>query len=378
MPEHRKSAMYKLHTLLGSLEQKVASSLSQSYDKLVVVGLNHSKSEKYLKKMMVNLGLIAETFLKQRRIEKLLSNPSGRARLQVRGGGKKKNSLVGSASQQDASLRATNMYLDILVDGTLSKWVLTHLQLFSASCRHDIVQIYTFVNRNKRSKMIFTAYLLSTNPVILSTLLQNFPDPSVGRTSSTLVQEFIRSEPVCARVLKEKVLHLPMFAFCKSTDFDLATEAFSTVITLFTKHPATAVKHMISKYDEFIELYNTLLRSKQYITVRQALRGMHDILQSKQHFKFLIRYVNDPAQLHVILRSLFGKTQSTKLEAFAIFRIFVANPKKQQGVIDSMVEHMDRILALLDSLEVPKGLSTPGFQRSKLDCITRLKKLRPV
>lgn len=66
----------------------------------------------------------------------------------------------------------------------------------------------------------------------------------------------------------------------------------------------------------------------------------------------MIEYINKPAHLKVIMEMLRDNSQIIKLEAFHVFKIFVAYPDKPEGVRKILSKNKERIIQFLNDFNV--------------------------
>ena len=69
--------------------------------------------------------------------------------------------------------------------------------------------------------------------------------------------------------------------------------------------------------------YNQLIQSDNYVTKRQSLKLLGEILLDRKNYTVMIRYINDPDNLKVMMNLLRGKSKTIQFEAFHVFKVFV-------------------------------------------------------
>jgi len=82
-------------------------------------------------------------------------------------------------------------------------------------------------------------------------------------------------------------------------------------------------------FDSFVVKYNILLQSRNYVTKRQSLKLLGELLLNRSNFTIMMRYINNADNLKIMMNMLRGNTKAIQFEAFHVFKIFVANPKKK-------------------------------------------------
>ena len=69
-------------------------------------------------------------------------------------------------------------------------------------------------------------------------------------------------------------------------------------------HNQIVAQFLNENYSDFFEHYSRLLRTDNYVTIRQSLKLLSELLLNRENFSVLQRYVADEANLKVILRVL--------------------------------------------------------------------------
>jgi calcium binding protein 39 len=84
--------------------------------------------------------------------------------------------------------------------------------------------------------------------------------------------------------------------------------------------------------DDFFASFNELLRSENFVTKRQFLQ-MLDTLLYMYNKSIMLRYINEPANLKVVMNALRVNSKAVQLEAFQALKLFVANPNKAAPIV---------------------------------------------
>ena len=127
-------------------------------------------------------------------------------------------------------------------------------------------------------------------------------------------------------------------------------------------------------YDHFVELYNTkLLASDNYVLKRQSLQLLSEFLLERENFKIMIKYIADPQNLKAIMLVLRSKQANIQVEAFHVFKIFVANPEKPPKIAEILSANKQKLLAFLQAFLNEKDDETFAAEKGMLiDALQRL------
>ena len=68
----------------------------------------------------------------------------------------------------------------------------------------------------------------------------------------------------------------------------------------------------------------------------------------------MIRYISDRQNLQLIMNLLRDKSQNIQFEAFHVFKVFVANPKKPLDIATILYNNKDKIIAYLENFHLDR------------------------
>ena len=122
---------------------------------------------------------------------------------------------------------------------------------------------------------------------------------------------------------------------------------------------------------QFFAAYKQLLDSKNYVTRRQSLKVcvrvchlcvpladhltrlypspqlLGELLLDRENRSVMLKYIDDRHNLRTIMVMLSDPRPNIQFEAFHVFKVFVANPKKSAGVIKVLSANKARLVAYL-------------------------------
>ena len=87
----------------------------------------------------------------------------------------------------------------------------------------------------------------------------------------------------------------------------------------------------------------------------QSLKLLHDILLEKRNVHVMFQYVKSKRQLMLVMNLLRSSSKSIQYEAFHVFKVFVANPKKPRDIRGILIGNRDKLLRFLKQLLVDRG-----------------------
>jgi calcium binding protein 39 len=105
--------------------------------------------------------------------------------------------------------------------------------------------------------------------------------------------------------------------------------------------------------------------SANYMTRRVALQILSSVLLTRSNYAVMIRYVASRANLIVVMKLLRDTSPHISLDAFHVFKIFVANPEKKPEVIKILQDNKQKLCAYLATLHQDKEDSDTQFRDEK-------------
>ena len=184
----------------------------------------------------------------------------------------------------------------------------------------------------------------------------------------------------------DKFVHVP--------NFDIASDAMESLRMVFTAGfgPQTAVTDAASQQimaelaAEFLsrdyeaiwdQRFNPKLLSDQanYMIRRVALQVLSTILLTRSNYAVMIRYVNSRKNLILVMHLLRDTSPHITLDAFHVFKVFVANPNKIPEVEKILKDNRDKLCNYLESLHSEKEATDNQFRDEKALIISTIQGL---
>lgn len=121
--------------------------------------------------------------------------------------------------------------------------------------------------------------------------------------------------------------------------------------------------------------FNQLLISENYVTRRQSLKLLGEILLDRANFDVMARYISNSEHLKLLMNLLRDKSRNIQLEAFHVFKIFVANPNKNKPVYDILLKNQRKLVEYLDTFQPTKD--DEQFAEEKRFLVQQIQDLAP-
>ena len=120
-------------------------------------------------------------------------------------------------------------------------------------------------------------------------------------------------------------------------------------------------------YDAVIEkrVNSCLSPSSNYITRRMTLQLLSSILLNRSNYTVMIRYISSSSNLVIIMNLLRDPSPHITLDAFQVFKIFVANPDKPPEVKKILYDNKVKLVKYLEGLHGERERTDEQFRDEK-------------
>eukprot|EP01118_Nematostelium_gracile_P017854 TRINITY_DN7758_c0_g1_i1.p1 TRINITY_DN7758_c0_g1~~TRINITY_DN7758_c0_g1_i1.p1 ORF type:complete len:355 (+),score=91.86 TRINITY_DN7758_c0_g1_i1:123-1187(+) len=198
-----------------------------------------------------------------------------------------------------------------------------------------------------------TVEYICRSPAILDILATGYENPDTALNSGAMLRECVRHESLTKTVVNSPNLW-KYFKYVEVANFDIASDAFGTFKELLTKHKPLVAEFLEKNYEDFFKNYTLLLNSTNYVTRRQSLKLLGELLLDRANFNIMTKYISDQSNLKLMMTLLRDKSRSIQFEAFHVFKVFVANPNKPLPILNILVKNKDKLIAFLNNFHNDK------------------------
>jgi len=252
--------------------------------------------------------------------------------------------------------------------------VLQNLKYLDFEARKDNVAVVTALLRRQVGSRSPTVEHVARNTAILDALVLGYESADSALSCGPILRDCCRHE-----VLVKPILFSPhfwkFFKFVESANFDIASDSFSTLKELLTKHKSIVAEFLDKNYDAFFENYTSLLSSSNYVTKRQSLKLLGELLLDRANFSIMTKYISDDANLKLMMKLLIDKSKSIQFEAFHVFKVFVANPNKPQAILHILSKNKDKLVSFLSNFHTDKDAEDDQFNDEKAFLLKQIQQL---
>uniref|UniRef100_A0A0K0FA48 Protein Mo25 (inferred by orthology to a D. melanogaster protein) n=2 Tax=Strongyloides TaxID=6247 RepID=A0A0K0FA48_STRVS len=256
-----------------------------------------------------------------------------------------KNVIYGQDGQEPNNEQVGQLAQEIY-GASVIPLLIKHLNRFDFESKKDVALIFNNLLRRQIGTRSPTVEYLSTRPEILRTLVKGYESPDIAISCGSMIRECIRHEHLAKIILYSDNFY-DFFQYVEVSSFDIASDAFTTFKELITKHKTLAAEFLDTNYDKFFEHYQKLLESDNYVSRRQSLKLLGELLLDRHNFNVMTRYISNPENLKLMMIMLREKSRSIQFEAFHVFKVFVANPNRPRPILDILIRNREKLVEFL-------------------------------
>ncbi len=265
-----------------------------------------------------------------------------------------------------------------LREARLPLTLIQNLGVLPFETRNDAVHVLSYMIQSDLGGFA-TKYLREKTRarITIRLLVDLFADPGIALHCGSLLRDCLLYDFMAAEFLEKSCWVFDRFfgEFLTCESFDISSDAFATFRMALTKHMTLVPTFLVENYEHFFGHYNKLLQSEQYVTQRQSLKLLGELLLDRQNYDTMITYIGDKESLKIIMTLMRVKSPAIQMEAFHVFKVFVANPKKTEPVAQILARNRDKLINYLQTLNGDKEDDQFVEERNLL--IATLGKMRP-
>lgn len=293
-----------------------------------------------------------------------------------------KNMLYGTNDQHQPNQHQNESQTDIAVaqlaqeiyNSNLLFALINNLPKIEFEAKKDVAQIFNNILRRQIGTRSPTVEYICTKPEIIFTLIRGYEKHEIALNCGSMLRECARYDALAKIVLQSPEFYL-FFRYVEVSTFDIASDAFSTFKELITRHKQLSADFLESEYEQFFTYYQKLLNSDNYVTKRQSLKLLGELLLDRHNFTIMTRYISCPENLKLMMNMLKDKSRNIQFEAFHVFKVFVANPNKPRPIADILLRNKEKLVDFLTKFQTDR-FEDEQFNDEKTYLINRIRDLK--
>jgi calcium binding protein 39 len=213
---------------------------------------------------------------------------------------------------------------------------------------------------------------LNDNPNLLLVLLtaSELGEDAVGNnaaslTYGTMLREVARYETLCRHLLRAPEFQ-KMFQYMSLPTFELASDAAASFREILTRHKNLSAAFLSEKYDVFFPAFNQMLETGNYVTRRQSLKLLSELLLDRSNAPSMLKYIGSVENMCLMMNLLRDEARSIQFEAFHVFKVFVANPDKSLAVQTILLKNKEKLISYLANFQNDREDEQFGEEKAML------------
>ena len=207
---------------------------------------------------------------------------------------------------------------------------------------------------------------LSENAEVLDIIARGYENPDVALTFGAILRDMCRNETLLRKILYGESFW-KLFEYMQLQTFEIASDAMATFREALMRHKELTVDFLQANYERFFKTYNSeLLQKGNYVTRRQSLKLLGEILLDSVHVNVMLKYVADVENLCLMMNLLRDESNSIQFEAFHIFKVFVANPDKPASVAMILSKNKAKLITYLNDFQTTREDESFQSERTML------------
>lgn len=227
-----------------------------------------------------------------------------------------------------------------------------NLRKLDFDLRKDVVILFLTLLRRKIGNDLPTVdYLVHQKPEVLIMLMKSPEHLDVALVCGQILRDCARFE-VINRFIIYHPLFWNLFKYAQIPIFEIATDVFVTLQQILTTHRKLVSEFLGKNCEQITSNINHLMKSENYVTKRQSVRLLSELVMQKLNHMFLMYYFDDTTSLKVVMLLLSDKLKNVQMEGFHIFKFFVAKPKKSQKVLDILIKNKENFTQFFNNFDV--------------------------
>ncbi|KAI0518464.1 Mo25-like protein [Xylaria bambusicola] len=264
-----------------------------------------------------------------------------------------------------------------LIEEDLLFLLAQNLHRLPFEARKDTQVIFSYVFRfrpptaSPKTDPVALSYVVNNRPEVLLELCRGYEHKESATPAGSVLREVLKSEAAAAIILYDdgeqpgsslkgvtaidrerpqtgNGVFWRFFDWIDKSSFEVAADAFTTFREILTKHKELVPRYLAVNFELFFEKYNSILvQSNSYVTKRQSIKLLGEILLDRSNYNVMTAYVDRGEHLKICMNLLRSDRKMVQYEGFHVFKVFVANPHKSIAVQKILLMNRDKLLSFL-------------------------------
>jgi len=264
------------------------------------------------------------------------------------------------ADAVDETAEEANQLLAGVLEADVPAQLLLGLGDFDFEAQKDAARFFRALVRRRAQLPLQLVEYVRGRAELPDALLQGCANPEVALHCGQMLRALTCSPELVAFLLECNTA-TQLMGLATSEDFDIASESFTSLRELLLNHKQVTADYVCANYETFFAAFHSKLialeepgpkftdsaRARSYVTARQGLRLLGEMLLAPEFSKVMRRYSSDVNALMITMNFLRDDSKLIKLGAFHVFKVFVANPQKTAKIDQILRRNKAKLLERL-------------------------------
>jgi len=260
-------------------------------------------------------------------------------------------------------------------DEDIILYVVKNLRHLDFEGKKDWVQIFSIlVRRQIGTRYPTVEHLIANSSTFIPELMNSYLNANIALACGSMLRDYLKHDAANTDFLHMDAFY-KIFELVEVSTFDIASDAFSTFKSALTCNKNQVADFLLKNYDKFFAHYVNLLNSTNYVTKRQSLKLLGELLLDRHNFSIMQKYISQPDNLKMMMNNLKATSKNIQFEAFHVFKVFVANPKKTKPILDILLKNKAKLIEFLSNFLTERA-DDDQFNDEKAYLIKQIKDLQ--
>ncbi|KAJ9295605.1 hypothetical protein DTO271G3_6061 [Paecilomyces variotii] len=283
--------------------------------------------------------------------------------------------MVQGTQEVDTSPEQVQALVQAVIQEDLLYELARSIRLLPFESRKDTQTIFSHILRFKHPQSTngdppVISYIVHNRPEVIVELCRGYEYSQSAMPCGTILREALKFDVIAAIILYdqsaegEPAIRLSdlqagivqsgegvfwkFFGWIDQGSFEVSADAFTTFREILTRHKTLVSGYLATNFDLFFSRYNSILvQSDSYVTKRQSIKLLGEILLDRANYNVMTAYVDSGEHLKLCMKLLKDDRKMVQYEGFHVFKVFVANPNKSVAVQRILINNRDRLLKFL-------------------------------
>ncbi|KAH8738611.1 hypothetical protein FG386_000606 [Cryptosporidium ryanae] len=173
-------------------------------------------------------------------------------------------------------------------------------------------------------------------------------DKKINKTFQIPNSAKIKSYEIIKNILYENELLTELIRLSGNHCFDISSDSITTLRCYLFISPEITNDYILKNNRSFFNnIFKYLIQSNEYVPQRYGLRLLNQLLSIKELSKTMTLFSGNCEYLKIFMNLISSNLETISFEAFHIFKLFIANPKKSNDIVNILKSSKNNIIQLL-------------------------------